>query len=163
MFALIFLLCIGAACAHENDTVNVNEELSAGDNLESNNIKEIIDNCKDSDIVNLEDKTYYLDDSNETHIILNKSITVQGISDKTVIDGKNTSLFLDVDKIDEKVEEDGPKIISLWSDGYDFKYLGKNAPDFCLSKWMVCLFHLLCHRLSIDIVHHIIGSSVLLK
>ena len=127
MFALILLLCIGAVCAHENDTFNVNEELSAGDNLESDNIKEIIDNCKDSAVINLENKTYYLDDSNETHIVLNKSITVQGITDKTVIDGKNTSLFLDVDEIDVKVEEGVPLVISFWSDGYDFKYLGKNV------------------------------------
>lgn len=115
-------------CAHENDTVNVNEGLSVGDDFQSDNIKELIDNCEDNGVVSLEEKTYYLNSANETHIVLNKTVTIEGIADKTIIDGNNTSMFLDVNESGVKVDdnEDKPKI-GIWHDGYVFKYLGKNV------------------------------------
>ena len=128
IFTVILFLCVGMASAHENDTVNVNEELSVGDDLQSDNIKELIDNCEDHGVVNLEEKTYYLDSANETHIVLNKTVTIEGIANKTIIDGNNTSMFLDVNESNVKVNDNEDKpIIGIWRDGYVFKYLGKNV------------------------------------
>jgi len=76
---------IGIASANENSTDN-------GD------FKDLIDDCEDNGTVKLEEKTYGLNPENETHIYLNKSITIEGTNEKTVIDGKNSTLFLDVEK-----------------------------------------------------------------
>lgn len=96
-------------CAHEN-------------NNSYDNIKDVIDNSQDES-VNLDEKTYYLNPESETHIIVNKSITIEGISEKTIIDGNNNSLHLDV------LEENGSnsdihtiKPVSI----YDIKNTGKH-------------------------------------
>lgn len=119
---MILFLCAGIASAHENGTI-ANGDLSIDDNMEKNNIKDLIDECKDENL-NLDEKTYYLNPENETHIVLNKSITISGIDGKTIIDGNNTSLFLDVNETEDEIDNDTP--ILIWHDGYDFKYLGKN-------------------------------------
>lgn len=106
--------------AHENNTA------IADDSIQNDNIKDLIDNCEDNGVVSLEEKTYYLNSENETHIILNKTVTIEGVYDKTIIDGNNTSLMLDVNQTNEKEVEDGP-VIGFWRDGYVFKYLGKNV------------------------------------
>ncbi|WP_298522157.1 hypothetical protein [uncultured Methanobrevibacter sp.] len=100
--------------------------MSVDDNSQIDNIKELIDNCEDNGVVNLEGKTYGLDASNETHIVLNKTVTIAGIDNETVIDGKNTSLFLDVNK-SKTIIDDNSIIIGYWKDGYEFKYMGKNV------------------------------------
>ena len=120
---MILLLCVGIVSAHENCTV-ADGDLSISDNMEKNNIKDLIDECKDENL-NLDEKTYYLNPENETHVVLNKSMTICGKDGKTIIDGNNTSLFLDVNETKLKVDDDG-SIPILWRDGYDFKYLGKN-------------------------------------
>lgn len=85
----------------------------------------LINECEDNGVVNLDEKTYYLDNTNETHIILNKTITLNGVEDKTIIDGNNTSLIFDVNKT--KPETTGDSIIfGSYPTGYVFKYLGKN-------------------------------------
>lgn len=117
---LVLFLCIGIVSAHENATID--GDLSNG-NVENNNIKDLIDECKD-DNLNLDEKTYYLNPENETHIILNRSITISGIDEKTIIDGNNTSLYLDVEEPEVEIV-DGP-ILVYWPEGYDVKYLGKN-------------------------------------
>lgn len=106
--------------AHENDTIY------GDDNSQSDNLKDLIDECEDNGVVNLEEGTYHLDGENQTRIVLNKTITVEGIDGKTVIEGENSTLILDVNSTEKKVEKD---IISvgLWRDGYVFKYLGKNV------------------------------------
>ncbi len=91
LFTFILFLCAGIVSAADNSTVN-------------DNIKDIIDNCED-DTISLEEKTYYLNPESETHIQLNKSITVEG-SGQTVIDGKNTTLYLDVFEEDKNTSED---------------------------------------------------------
>ena len=120
IFTFILLLCTGIVCASENNTI------CSDDNSQTNNIKELIDECDDNGVVNLDDGTYCLNDANETHIILNKTITVQGTSDKAIIDGNNTSLFLDVNETNVKVDSE---YILIWGypNGYVFKYLGKNV------------------------------------
>lgn len=108
------------AYANENDTV------MGGDDTQSRELNDLIDNCEDNGVVSLEGKTYCLDGEKDTHIVLDKSVTVEGVADKTVIDGKNTSLMLEVNETSKKAD-DGPKVISIWRDGYEFKYLGKNV------------------------------------
>lgn len=90
LFTFILLLCAGIVSAEDNSTVN-------------DNIKDIIDNCED-DSVKLDDKTYYLNPESETHIKLNRSVTVEG-SGQTVIDGKNTTLYLDVFEEDKNTSD----------------------------------------------------------
>ena len=90
LFTFILFLCAGIVSAEDNSTTN-------------DNIKDIIDNC-DGDSVKLDDKTYYLNPESETHIKLNRSVTVEG-SRQTVIDGKNTTLYLDVFEEDKSTSE----------------------------------------------------------
>ncbi|WP_407376757.1 collagen binding domain-containing protein [Methanobrevibacter sp.] len=80
-FTLILFLCVGIVSAEDNNTAN-------------DNIKDIIDNCDDG-VVKLDEKTYHINPESETHITLNRSITIEGTGE-TVIDGKNTTLYLDV-------------------------------------------------------------------
>ena len=111
-------------CANENITDDANSELSVGDTPQNHNIKDLIDECEDNGTVSLDENTYYLNPENETHIVLNKSITIKGIEGKTIIDGNNTSLFLDVNETQDNVNNDTP--IIFWREGYVFKDLGKN-------------------------------------
>lgn len=97
LFTFILILCAGIVSAADNSTVD-------------DNIKDIIDNCED-DTVSLEEKTYYLNPESETHIQLNRSITVEG-SGQTVIDGKNTTLYLDVFEEDKNTSEEDVIIVS---------------------------------------------------
>ena len=90
LFTFILFLCAGIVSAEDNSTTN-------------DNIKDIIDNC-DGDSVKLDDKTYYLNPESETHIKLNRSVTVEG-SRQTVIDGKNTTLYLDVFEEDKSTSD----------------------------------------------------------
>ena len=133
-------LCIGLASAHENNT-GADGDLSLNDNSQSHNIKDLIDGCEDDGTVQLEEGSYYLDAENETHIILNKTITVEGIEGKTIIDGNNTYLFLDVNETNDAIDMDTLKIVP-WHDGYDFKNLGKNVTfknivfkDLTMTTW----------------------------
>ena len=88
-------LCVGVVCAEDNNTSN-------------DNIKDIIDNCED-DTVKLDEKTYHLNPESETHIALNKSIIIEGTGE-TIIDGKNTTLYLDVFE-ENKSGDDGLIVI----------------------------------------------------
>ncbi len=81
IFSLILFLCIGIVSANENGTA-------------TDDIKDLIDECEDNGSIKLEEKTYYLNPDNDTHITLNKSISIEG-SGKTVIDGNNKTLTLD--------------------------------------------------------------------
>ena len=111
----ILFLCAGIVSAHENNTIYSDNQ----------NIKDLIDDCEDNGIVTLDEKTYYLS-GDKTSIVLNKSVTVEGVVDKTIIDGKGTSLILDVNQTKSKIN-DGKPIISYLREGYSFKYLGKNV------------------------------------
>lgn len=133
-------LCIGLVSAHENNT-GADGDLSLNDNSQSHNIKDLIDKCEDNGTVQLEEDPYYLDAENETHIILNKTITVEGIEGKTIIDGNNTHLFLDVNETNDAIDMDTLKI-APWHDGYIFKNLGKNVTfknivfkDLTMTTW----------------------------
>ena len=95
LFTFILILCAGIVSAADNSTVD-------------DNIKDIIDNCED-DTVSLEEKTYYLNPESETHIALNKSIIIEGTGE-TIIDGKNTTLYLDVFE-ENKSGDDGLIVI----------------------------------------------------
>lgn len=112
----ILFLCAGIVSAHENNTIYSED---------NQNIKDLIDDCEDNGIVTLDEKTYYLS-GDKTSIVLNKSVTVEGVVDKTIIDGKGTSLILDVNQTKSKIN-DGKPIISYLREGYSFKYLGKNV------------------------------------
>ena len=115
----ILIFCVATVSAHGNDTILT-------DSSQNDNIKDLIDGCEDNGTVTLEEKTYHLDGGNETHIVLNKTVTVQGIENRTVIDGRNTSLMFDVDESGVEAENEGPIMVGL-RDGYSFKYLGKNV------------------------------------
>lgn len=108
------------AYADENDSV-------LGDNdVQGCELKDLMDGCENNGVVTLEGKTYCLDGGNDTRIVLDKTVTVEGVADKTVIDGNNTSLMLEVTEKTKK-DDEGPEVISFWRDGYEFKYLGKNV------------------------------------
>ncbi len=112
----ILFLCAGIASAHENNTIYGGE---------NQNIKDLIDECEDNGVVTLDEKTYYLK-GDITNIVLNKSVSIEGVQDKTVIDGNGTSLILDVNQTRNKIK-DGEPVIGYLRDGYEFKYLGKNV------------------------------------
>ncbi len=111
LFSFILFLSIGIVAASENATDN-------GD------IKDLIDECEDKGTVKLEEKTYELNPENETHLYLNKSFSVEGKGEKTVIDGKNSTLFLDVEH-DPKPEDAGT-ILIITPGNYDVKNTGKH-------------------------------------
>lgn len=112
---LTFILIISVGIVSADDNVNGTD-----------NFKDIIDNS-DSDTVKLDEKTYHLNPESETHITLNRSITVEGIRDKTVIDGNDTSLFLDVNQTEsDTADNDDFLVIKLYRNGYELKSLGKN-------------------------------------
>ena len=140
LFTSVLFLCIGVVCAHENN-MSADGDLFGNDNSQSHNIKDLIDECEDNGTVQLEEGSYYLDAKNETHIILNKTITVEGIEGKTIIDGNNTYLFLDVNETKDKIDMDSLRIVP-WRDGYVFKNLGKNVTfknivfkDMTMTTW----------------------------
>lgn len=99
---------IGIASANENGT-------------DTGDFKDLIDDCEENGTVKLEEKTYELNPENETHLYLNKSITIEGTNEKTVIDGKNSTLFLDVEK---DPEPDNGIVVS--TDSYKLKNTGKH-------------------------------------
>lgn len=110
LFSLILFLGIGIVSASENNTDN-------GD------IENLIDECEDKGIIKLDEKTYELNPENETHLFLNKSISIEGIPDKTIIDGKNSTLFLDVE---QKPEPDYNGTIIIAKDIYGIKNTGNH-------------------------------------
>ena len=133
-------LCINLVSAHENNT-DADGDLSLNDNSQNHNIKNLIDEYENNRTVQLEEDSYYLDAENETHIILNKMITVEGIEGKTIIDGNNTYLFLDVNETKDTPDMDTLRI-KPWYDGYVFKNLGKNITfknivfkDLTMTTW----------------------------
>ncbi|WP_295115146.1 carboxypeptidase-like regulatory domain-containing protein [uncultured Methanobrevibacter sp.] len=110
LFSFILFLCLGIVSASENITDN-------------DNIEDLIDNCEDQGIVKLDERTYELNPESETHLYLNKSISIEGTHEKTIIDGKNSTLFLDVVK---EPEPDYNGTIIIAKDIYDIKNTGKN-------------------------------------
>lgn len=162
MFASVLFLCIGLVSAHENNTV-ADGDLSVNDNSQSHNIKDLIDECEDNGTVQLEEGSYYLDANNETHIILNKTITVEGIEGKTVIDGNNTYLFLDVNETKDTTIDLGT--LKLWPDGYVFKNLGKNVTfknivfkDMIMTTWHEMTFKN-CQFMNTTFISYEFGNS----
>lgn len=103
-------LCIGIVAASENIT-------------DSNNIEDLIDECEDKGTIKLDEKTYELNPDNETHLYLNKTISIEGTHGKTVIDGKNSTLYLDVEK---EPEPDYNRTIIIAKDIYNLKNTGKH-------------------------------------
>ncbi|WP_407409778.1 hypothetical protein [Methanobrevibacter sp.] len=109
-FSFILFLCAGIVSASENIT-------------DDGDIANLIDECEDNGVVKLDEKTYELNPKNETHLHLNKSVSIEGTSGKTVIDGKNSTLFLDVEK---EPESDYNRTIIIPKDIYDIKNTGKH-------------------------------------
>ncbi|WP_407391940.1 hypothetical protein [Methanobrevibacter sp.] len=112
MLFILFLI-VGAASASENST-------DSNDDLEI-----LINNADENDNIQLDEKTYDIvpkEQSNETHILINKSLTFEGINGKTTIDGKNNTLYLDCE---EPKKDDGNIIYIGWRDGYNVKDTGK--------------------------------------
>lgn len=105
----MLFMFMGMVCAHENDTSH-------------DNIKDVIDNSPDENI-KLEEKTYCLNSGSETHIVVNKSIVIEGISGKTIIDGNNSSLYLDVE---EENTSDGDVHVITPVTIYGIKNIGKH-------------------------------------
>ena len=110
LFSLILFLGIGIASASENNT-------------DTGDIGNLIDECEDKGTIQLDEKTYELNPENETHLYLNKSISIEGIHEKTIIDGKNSTLFLDVEK---EPEPDYNEPIIIAEDLYGIKNTGKH-------------------------------------
>ena len=99
--------------------------MAASENAtDDGDIKDLIDECEDNGTVKLEEKTYKLNPENETHLYLNKSFSVEGKGEKTVIDGKNSTLYLDVETEPEPEDDGIPLIITIGS--YDIKNTGKH-------------------------------------
>jgi len=79
--------------------------VSAGENKTVDEFENQIQNVGENDTVFLEGGTYDFspkNSTNETHILINKSVSFQGSDKKTVIDGNNSNLYFDT------VEEDLP-------------------------------------------------------
>ena len=110
LFSLILFLAIGIVSASQNTT-------------DTGDIGNLIDECKDQGTIKLDEKTYELNPDNETHLYLNKTISIEGTHGKTVIDGKNSTLYLDVEK-EPELEYNGTIIIA--KDIYDVKNTGKH-------------------------------------
>lgn len=110
LFSLILFLTIGIVSASENTT-------------DTGDIENLIDECEDQGTIKLDEKTYELNPENETHLYLNKSITIEGTYERTVIDGKNSTLYLDVEK---ETEPDYNMPIIIAKDIYDVKNTGKH-------------------------------------
>ena len=92
-------------------------------NTDTGDIENLIDECEDQGSIKLDEKTYELNPEKETHLYLNKSISIEGIHEKTIIDGKNSTLFLDVEKEPEP-DYNGTVIIAKGL--YDIKNTGKH-------------------------------------
>lgn len=105
---MILFLCIGITAATENTTNN-------GD------IEDLIDECENQGTVKLEEKTYELNPENETHLYLNKSISIEGTGNKTIIDGKHSTLYLDAEK---EPEPDYNGTIVIARDIFDVRNTG---------------------------------------
>lgn len=60
----------------------------------------------------------------ETHVALNKSISIEGVHEKTIIDGNNTALYFDVAE-ENKSDSDGPIVIRS-IDFFDLKNNGNH-------------------------------------
>lgn len=60
----------------------------------------------------------------ETHVALNKSISIEGVHEKTIIDGNNTALYFDVAE-ENKSDSDGPIVIRP-IDFFDLKNNGNH-------------------------------------
>lgn len=81
-------------------------------------IKNLIDNTAENGTVELEGKKYELSD--DTHIILNKSINIEGVNG-TIIDGNNSSLYFDC------VEKESADLdFAICRIGYELKNTGKH-------------------------------------
>ena len=92
-------------------------------NTDSGDIENLIDECEDKGSINLDEKTYELNPEKEIHLYLNKSISIEGIKEKTIIDGKNSTLFLDTEKEPEP-DYNGTVIIAKGL--YDIRNTGKH-------------------------------------
>ena len=79
LFSLILFLAIGIVSASQNTT-------------DTGDIGNLIDECKDQGTIKLDEISYELNPDNETHLYLNKTISIEGTHGKTVIDGKNSTL-----------------------------------------------------------------------
>ena len=110
LFSLILFLAIGIVSASQNTT-------------DTGDIGNLIDECEDQGTIKLDEKTYELNPDKETHLYLNKTISIEGTYGKTVIDGKNSTLYLDVEKEPES-DYNGTFIIA--KDIYDVKNTGKH-------------------------------------
>ena len=110
LFSLILFLGLGFVSASENITDNYD-------------IGDLINECGDNGTLKLDEKVYKLNPEKETHLYLNKSISIEGTDKRTVIDGKNSTLYLDVEKSPEP-EYNGIFIGII--ENYDIKNTGKH-------------------------------------
>ena len=110
LFSLILFLGIGIVSASENNT-------------DTGDIENLIDECEDQGSIKLDEKTYELNPEKETHLYLNKSISIEGIKEKTIIDGKNSTLFLDTEK---EPEPDYNGTVIIAKDLYDIRNTGNH-------------------------------------
>ena len=92
-------------------------------NTDSGDIENLIDECEDKGSINLDEKTYELNPEKEIHLYLNKSISIEGIKEKTIIDGKNSTLFLDTEK---EPEPDYNGTVIIAKDLYDIRNTGNH-------------------------------------
>lgn len=115
ILSLAILLVLGAVSAHENAT-----ELSTDDSIEI-----IIDDAQDGGVIELDGKTYSIpaDAGGEKHILINKSLTFNGVKNKTVIDSGASSVYFDCVE-PEKDNGKDPQIVS-WRSGYAIRDTGK--------------------------------------
>jgi hypothetical protein len=115
ILSLTTLLILGAVSAHDNNT-----QLSADDSIEA-----MIDDAHDGDIIELDNKTYSIpaDAGGEKHILINKSLTFDGVEDKTVIDSSASSVYFDC--VEPKKDSSKNPQIGGWRDGYVIKNTGK--------------------------------------
>lgn len=98
--------------------------VAASENTTDNeDIEDLIDECENQGTVKLEEKTYGLNPYNETHIYLNKSISIEGTGDRTVIDGKHSTLYLDVEK---EVEAEPDDVVVIVDGAFDVRNTGSH-------------------------------------
>lgn len=98
--------------------------VAASENTTDNeDIEDLIDECEDQGIVKLEEKTYELNPDNETHLYLNKSVYIEGTGDRTIIDGKHSTLYLDVKK---EPEPEPGEVVVIGKDALDVRNTGSH-------------------------------------
>ena len=138
ILAFTILLSFGVVSAQDNAT-----ELSEADNIET-----IIDDASDGDVIELDEKTYTIhpNENTEKHIPLNKSLTFNGIRERTVIDSAESTVYFDCIGPEKDSSQKLQSVI--WRDGYVIKNTGKTLIfnnitfiSFRLVSWHEMIFN----------------------